>query len=306
LTHNNYNSNTPNNSYNNSNQPSNALPAANVVSNAPPQKALAEVEAQAVLQEILSSRERQRPRTVERPRSNDGVNVGSNGVTENVGTAPSRQRSRATTRESMDYKNDNGEDGANLPVRQSTRSSTSENVERSQRGTSSRSSTRANPTLPVQNQTPNFNSQQQQSNSRASSPRNANDSVHRAIENTQVAYANNSLENKPFEANVRDVSTADAQPRPTMSRLASRYIKPGDDPEEAKVRLNEEKKGCKKKIMDWMKTFQQENGREPTKEEREAGAGVWYKDYRQISKVLKEVDGGNGRASLSMPDMDDD
>jgi hypothetical protein len=148
---------------------------------------------------------------------------------------------------------------------------------------------------------PNFNNHQP-----TESPRNANDSVLTALENTQKAYANNGLEIKPFEANVRDESTTNAQVRPTMSRLASRYIKSGDDPEVIKARLNDEKKSCKKKIVDWMKTFQQENSREPTKEEREGGAGVWYKEYRQISKVLKELEGGNGRASLSMPDMDED
>ena len=58
-----------------------------------------------------------------------------------------------------------------------------------------------------------------------------------------------------------------------------------------------------------MKKFQQENGREPSKTERETGAGTWYKEYRQLSKVLKEMEGPGGpnsRASLIMGDMDED
>eukprot|EP01033_Poteriospumella_lacustris_P005291 gene5291-3780_t len=278
-----------------------------------PQQALAEAEAQAVLREILSSRERQpRPKTVERPRSNDGVHTSSNGA----------NRPRASTRESMDRSSARA--GSS---RASTRMSAnmSNGGSGSGGGASGGGSGAVAPTtssmaLPVQTQTPTFGSATAAALAEstttaaggASGADGGRDSVRAALENTQKAYANDQLSSKPFETNVRDASSAAASVRPTLSRLASRYIKPGDDPEDAKDRLNEEKKASKKRIMDWMKSFQQEHGREPTKQERESGAGVWYKEYRQLSKVLKEMDGGSSgpgassRASMIMPDMDDD
>lgn len=281
------------------------------VSTSVPQQALAEAEAQAVLREILSSRERQpRPKTVERPRSNDGVHTSSNGA----------NRPRANTRESMDRSSARAG---------SSRASTRMSANVSSSGgaaVAASASASSNTALPVQTQTPTFGSATAAALAESTSEAAAGgsgsagadgadggrDSVRAALESTQKAYANDQLSNKPFETNVRDVSSAAATVRPTLSRLASRYIKPGDDPEEAKNRLNEEKKASKKKIMDWMKKFQQENGREPTKQERETGAGAWYKEYRQLSKVLKEMDGGSSgpgassRASMIMPDMDDD
>lgn len=281
-----------------------------------PQQALAEAEAQAVLREILSSRERQpRPKTVERPRSNDGVHTSSNG---------GANRPRASTRESMDRSSARA--GSS---RASTRMSA--NVSNGGSGSGGGASgggsgavapTTSSMALPVQTQTPTFGSATAAAlaestaaaagGAGASGADGGRDSVRAALENTQKAYANDQLSSKPFETNVRDASSAAASVRPTLSRLASRYIKPGDDPEDAKDRLNEEKKASKKRIMDWMKSFQQEHGREPTKQERESGAGVWYKEYRQLSKVLKEMDGGSSgpgassRASMIMPDMDDD
>lgn len=234
-----------------------------------PQPVLAEAEAQQVLREILSSRDQKaRPRTRERDRSsssnNNNVNSSDASRQQSPEGGAGRNRSRANTRESMTRNVSNGNGYGN------------------------------DVTLPIQTQTVNF--QNTASNHSANHANNSNDFA-TALQQTQRAFENNTLGNGAFVAAVRDDtdnSLESSERLGSMKRVGSvaggtTTVPDGEDPEEYKRKLNDEKKAIKKSIVDWMKKFQQENNREPNKAERELYAGSMYRKYRQVTDKLNVV-----------------
>ena len=68
-----------------------------------------------------------------------------------------------------------------------------------------------------------------------------------------------------------------------MSRVTSAT---GQNPEEVKKKLADERKEMKKAILVWNKSFIEENKREPTKAEREKNVGNHYRRYRQVNPKI--------------------
>jgi hypothetical protein len=69
----------------------------------------------------------------------------------------------------------------------------------------------------------------------------------------------------------------------SMAVSATYSIMANEDAESYKKRLGDEKKAIKKSILEWIKAFQADNGREPNKQEREALAGDMFRKYRIVS-----------------------
>lgn len=83
----------------------------------------------------------------------------------------------------------------------------------------------------------------------------------------------------------------------------------GSSEEEIKKDLLLEKKELKRSIHQWNRKFIDENKREPNKSEREKGIGDQYRRYKQITKILLQMDGnstGAENSSLKMGLGDDD
>lgn len=60
--------------------------------------------------------------------------------------------------------------------------------------------------------------------------------------------------------------------------------------DDAKRKLEQEKRAAKKAIMMWYRSFVAENNREPTKVERDMYVGEIYKQYRKVRPCLRAMD----------------
>jgi len=239
------------------------------------QPILNDADAQQLVREILTSRDggARRPRTQPQPTDNDANNI--------IASPPMESpNSRNTAR------NANGRASRIIasPAAQMTRQSSS--IERDKE---------AMTTLPVTTQTVTF----------APLPEPSNGDVMRAIESTVRAYDSGALDGKTFESNTANSISSFDGGDDGNSSIRMIIISPRQDsenPEAYRRRLMEEKKQLKKEILEWSKSFERQNGREPTRTEREMHAGSMYKRYRQKSRLLKELDGdgSSGLGSVKM------
>jgi hypothetical protein len=93
--------------------------------------------------------------------------------------------------------------------------------------------------------------------------------------------------NNPAPTSKPATAAADAS-RPQTS-VAAALSADVPDAESTKKKIAEEKKDVKRAIIAWNKKFVEENGRDPTKQERDKNVGQLYKKYRQVSEIINPI-----------------